>query len=261
VLEAEGILLPPDHAWPYPNAAFALPPGDVHVWRVSLVIHPDDEDNLTATLSPDEQVRAARFLSVPARKQFVAARSALRPILSRYTSRRPEEIVFRLGSLGKPSLTDPGPIPLFFNLSHSGELALVAVTEIGEIGVDVERIREMASADQLAERFFHPNEVAALRALPPDQRAVGFFNAWTRKEAFLKATGKGISYGIERVEVTLTPGEPPKVIAIDGDRRAAARWSLETFAAAPGYLGSLALAQTWERVSGFTYRRPASAAQ
>ena len=115
---------------------------------------------------------------------------------------------------------------------------------------------EATTAEQLAERFFHPNEVAALRALPGHQRVDGFFHAWTRKEAFLKATGKGISYGIDRVEVTLTPGDPARVLALDGDRGAAAAWSLETFAPAPGYLGSVAMSVPWETLSCFTYCRP-----
>lgn len=254
-------MLPPDHSWPVTDAAPALAAGEIHIWRVDLAISDAEESRLTYTLSPNEQARAARYLSLPARRQFVAARSAIRSILSRYVGRRPEEIAFRVGPVGKPLLAETGPTPLFFNLSHSGEIALVAVTALGEIGVDVERVREMASAEQLAERFFHPNEVAALLALPAGERAVGFFNAWTRKEAFLKATGKGISYGIERVEVTLTPGEPPRVIALDGDQRAAAGWSLDTFAVAPGYLGSLAMARPWAKATLHTYRCPFGANQ
>lgn len=249
-------MAPPEHAWPTPDASPSLATGDVHVWRASLVVSAEEEARLTAALAPDEQARAARYLSPPARKQFIAARSALRRILGSYLSRRAEEIAFKQGSLGKPSLAGNHAQPLFFNLSHSGELALVGVTALGEIGVDVEHVRELATAEQLAERFFHPNEVAALRTLPGHQRVDGFFHAWTRKEAFLKATGKGISYGIDRVEVTLTPGEPARVLALDGDRGAAAVWSLATFTPAPGYLGSVAMSGPWQRLSCFTYRRP-----
>jgi 4'-phosphopantetheinyl transferase len=230
-----------------------LAAGEVHVWRVDLTLTPGEEVRRTASLAADERRRAARFLSLPARAQFVAARSALRAILGRYTGRPPGDIDFRLGPVGKPELADPGPAPLFFNLSHSRDLALVALTRTTEVGVDVEHARLRESADQLAERFFHPNEVAALGALPPGQRTAGFFNAWTRKEAFLKATGKGISYGIERVEVTLAPGEPPRVLSVNGDREAAALWSLEVLKPATEYLGAVAMQGPWDRITCFSY--------
>jgi 4'-phosphopantetheinyl transferase len=187
----------------------------------------------------------------PARVQFVAARSALRSILGRYVGRPAEEVRFLLGPVGKPSLADASS-PLFFNLSHSREVALVAVTRCGEIGVDVEHVRDMATRDAMAERFFHPNEVATLRSLAPGARAAGFFNAWTRKEAFLKATGKGISYGIDRVEVTLTPGDSPRVLGVDGSRTEAAAWSLGVFTPAAEYVGAVAMRAPWERIRYFT---------
>jgi 4'-phosphopantetheinyl transferase len=229
-----------------------LQPGEVHVWRVSLAISRDEESERYATLATDERARAARFLVAPARTQFVAARSALRTILAGYIGKQPGDIAFQLGPIGKPALSPSEPEPLFFNLSHSRELALVAVTRLGEIGVDVECIREMASREQLAERFFHPNEVAALHRLPEADRAAGFFNAWTRKEAFLKATGKGISFGIDRVEVTLVPGENARVLTVDGDREAAERWSLAPIEPAQVYIGAVAFEGRCERIERFS---------
>jgi 4'-phosphopantetheinyl transferase len=229
-----------------------LQPGDVHAWRVSLAISPDEERKRYAALAADERARADRFLVAPARTQFVAARSALRTILAGYIGKQPGEIAFQLGPIGKPALVPPGAGSLYFNLSHSRELALVAVTRLGEIGVDVECVREMASREQLAERFFHPNEVAALHKLPATDRAAGFFNAWTRKEAFLKATGKGISFGIDRVEVTLIPGEVARVLTVDGGQEAAERWLLATFEPANGYVGAVALEGHWNRIEQFT---------
>src|SRR5262249_25500618 len=105
----------------------------------------------------------------------------------------------------------------------------------------------------LAARFFHPNEVEALRELPVLQQPDGFFNAWTRKEAFLKATGKGISYGIDRVEVTLRPGEDPRVLSIDGDRQAATTWSLQTLAPGANYVGAVVLQGQWQRLVCVSY--------
>jgi 4'-phosphopantetheinyl transferase len=229
----------------------ALDPGEVHVWRASLALAPDEVSGCMANLSADERERAHRFVVEPARAQFVAARSALRAILALYLGRAPEDVRFVLGPVGKPSLANAAS-PLFFNLSHSREVALVAVTRSGEIGVDVEHVREMATRDAMAERFFHPNEVAALQTLPPDLRARGFFNAWTRKEAFLKATGKGISYGIDRVEVTLAPGDLPRVLSVDGSVTAASTWWLSVFAPAPEYIGAVAMQAWWQHIRYFT---------
>jgi 4'-phosphopantetheinyl transferase len=239
-----------DPDWPQSTDRIALDHGAVHIWRSSLA--PDAGDNRFALLSTDEQRRAQRFLSPRARQQFIAARAALRSILSRYVKCAPAQIRFLVGPLGKPALTDPGHPPLHFNLSHSGELALVAVTHAGEIGVDVEQVRERSTADRLAERFFHPNEVAELRRLPIEQRTIGFFNAWTRKEAWLKATGKGISYGIDRVEVTLVPGHTPRVLSVDGNTAAAGAWSLEAVHPGAGYIGAAALRGSWGRIVFFT---------
>jgi 4'-phosphopantetheinyl transferase len=245
-------VFPPDSSWPRTIESVALSAGDVHVWRVDLALTPVEQSQRSVCLAPDERERAERFVSEPARVQFVAARSALRTILSRYVGNEPSDIVFQLGPIGKPALGNPGRSNLFFNLSHSRQMALVAVTQCAEIGVDVESIREMASREQLAERFFHPNEVATLTKLPERQRAQGFFNAWTRKEAFLKATGKGISFGIDRVEVTLVPGEVPRVLSIDGSTDAAATWSLEALSPAVEYVGAAAMNGRWKRIQRYS---------
>lgn len=241
-------MLPPDPSWPKPPAPPPLTGDAIHVWRLDLTA-PHDDTALTA----DERERAARFLSLPARGQFVAARSALRRILAGYLRCEADGIAFRLGTVGKPALADPGAPPLYFNLSHSHALGLLAITHFGEIGVDVELVRDRDTAPQLAERFFHPNEVAALQGLPPEQRTAAFFNAWTRKEAFLKATGKGITYGIDRVEVTLAPNTSARVLTLDGDPNAAAAWSLMPLAPAADYIAALALRGSRGSVSRFSF--------
>jgi 4'-phosphopantetheinyl transferase len=217
-----------------------LADGEVHVWCASLEHPPADAAELAGTLCDEEHARAARYLSPSARSQFLVGRGLLRTLLGRYLGCDSSRVAFRLGPQGKPALA--GNSALHFNVSHSYGLALFAVTRHGPVGVDVERVRPFDNDLDLAERFFCPPEARALRALAPDQRREAFFHVWTRKEAYLKASGTGLSGGLERVEVSVAPGEPARVVRIDGDEGCAARWSLEALAPAPGYLGALALA-------------------
>ena len=170
-----------------------LEPHMAHVWRVPL----DDVSQLEAylpTLSAEEQARADRFFRDVHRRRFVIAHGALRRILADYLDVMPGVLEFVTGEHGKPALTPiagPQPAAVEFNLSHSGDLALVAVTRANPVGVDVEQWDEGVECMELAERFFSPNERRALRALAkaPNHVVAGFFAAWTRKEAYLKATG------------------------------------------------------------------------
>jgi 4'-phosphopantetheinyl transferase len=201
---------------------------------------------LSELLADDERARAGRYRVEPARTQFVITRALLRTLLAGYLGAEPAEIAFAHGPHGKPALA--GRASLHFNVSHTHGAALFAFTTRGEVGVDVEQVRPRINHLELADRFFAPAESAALRALGPAEGLQAFYNAWTRKEAFLKATGLGLSYGSERVEVTLLPGEPARLLRLAGDERAAARWSLEALAPLPGYVGALALEGTGYRL-------------
>jgi 4'-phosphopantetheinyl transferase len=234
-------MLLPDPSWPAPEATpVPLPPGEVHIWRVGLHRSEQELARLERTLSPEEQHRAHRFRIESARRQFIASRAALRSILAGYLSVLPEAVRFSHGPMGKPELPLGGP-PLHFNLSHSDGLALIAASRHCEVGVDVERVRTFENQLSLAERFFAPAEVRALIALTDGVMAEAFFHAWTRKEAFVKACGQGIGFGVDRVEVSLVPGEPARLLRLDGCEKAAARWSLRHLSPAPGYVGALAV--------------------
>ncbi len=246
-------MLPVDPDWPPPEVRPTLVDDEFHLWRVDLARTPDELAHFVDFLSADERARAARFLHIPSRNQFVTTRTALRLILADYLTCDPTDLNFTFGPHGKPTLLDPPQPPLFFNVTHSHELALIAVGRRGEVGVDVEHLRDVKDDLALAERFFAPPEVAVLVSLPLPERRVAFFNAWTRKEAFLKAVGKGISYGVERVEVTLRPEDPPRVLHLDGDAAAAARWSLWCATPAPGYLAALAAEGTTPHVVRWTW--------
>jgi phosphopantetheine--protein transferase-like protein len=181
---------------PAAGLAKQLRPGDVDVWRAAL----DDAPagmvrTLQALLSSDERERARRFFFERDRRRFVVARGTLRRLLAGYLDCAPAEIAFSYGPNGKPALppATPGAAPLHFNVAHSDGLALYAFTRVGEIGVDVERIRDIPDWESIAELSFSRHELARLRACPPPQRREEFFRAWTRQEAVLKALGTGLA--------------------------------------------------------------------
>jgi 4'-phosphopantetheinyl transferase len=211
---------------------------EIHVWTASLHRPPDEIAVLANTLSDEERERAGRMRHEATRTEFIVARGLLRAILGGCLDVWPSRIRFTHTPHGKPQLAEPGH--LYFNVSHSHGVGLFAVSRRIEVGVDVEQLRHFPDEMGLAERYFAPSESAALRAYSPQQRLEAFFRLWTRKEAYLKAHGFGISYGLERVEVNHELGEPARVLSIDGDAIAAARWSLHTLAPAPGYVGALA---------------------
>ncbi len=183
------MILPPLN-WPTPPEEPRLQPGEIHLWRIPLD-DPSRLESARAVLSPEEIARAARFVFEPDRNRFIVSHGALRMLLGRYLATDPSDLEFQSGPNGKPSL-----VQLFtdlrFNLSHSADLALIAVARGREVGVDVERVQKEILFEQIAEHYFEPTEAWDLRIAPPDERALRFFDLWTRKEACLKAEGTGL---------------------------------------------------------------------
>jgi len=227
---------------------------EVHVWRAALSVGQPVLQSLIGTLSPDERVKAERFHFTRDRDRSIAAHAVLRLILSRYLEIEPNDLRFSYNRFGKPALIGhSGADSLHFNMSHSGEFALYAIARGREIGVDVEHVREDLASEQIAERFFSPNEVAMLRALPLNMRTQGFFNCWTRKEAYIKARGEGLSLPLDRFDVSLTPGEPAALLRIreskpevedetagDGELEAS-RWVLRELPLGSSYAAAIAV--------------------
>ncbi len=214
---------------------------EVHVWRVSLHMDPAEIESLARVLSDDERARAARFCFQQDRESFTVARGILRMLLGRYLDQEAGRLEFSYGPHGRPMLRDQNLSEFCFNVSHSKGLALYAFTRKRQIGIDVEWIRSEMASEQIAERFFAPEEVATLRALPSDAQLEAFFNCWTRKEAFIKASGEGLSLPLDRFAVSLTPGEPAEILTIDGEAETAALWSLQEIRAGRGYVAALAV--------------------
>ena len=225
--------------WAAPPHNLNIQKGETHVWRVALDQPDARVATLFALLSEDERRRAFRFHFDRDRRRFTVARGALRSILGSYLATPPERLRFGYSEHGKPFLRQPQPLllDLRFNVSHSDELALVAVTVATEVGVDVEKIRPDFAGLEIAERFFSPAEVRALRSLPIHLRSRAFFNCWTRKEAFVKATGRGLSFPLKAFDVTLAPGESPRLLRVENDDPA--RWSIFEVSPAPDFVGAL----------------------
>jgi 4'-phosphopantetheinyl transferase len=213
-------------------------PHEVHVWSLRLDLAQATRDRLEAFLSADEISRARRFLIPIGRSRYVCAHGLLRVVLSAYLGTRPAEVAIEAGPGGKPRLV--GRRSPRFNLAHADALGLVAVSADREVGIDVERIRDVGDLRGLAERCFSPAERAALAAVDAPRRLRAFFAGWTRKEAFLKAVGDGLSRPLDSFEVTLKPGEPPRLLRVQGVPDAPARYALRALLPAPGYVGAVA---------------------
>ena len=228
--------------WRLPREAPVLGSDEVHVWRAALDQSPSQRDGLLCTLAKDEQAKAGRFYFQIDRERSIVARGALREILGLYMSRAAQSVSFCHGPQGKPALDgESGIDAIHFNVSHSHGLALFAVTRRREVGIDLEFIREGLDAEQLAGRFFSQREIATLRALPTGLRKHAFFLCWSRKEAYIKARGEGLSMPLDQFDVSLIPGEPAALLGTRPDSDEAARWSLRDLSVAPGYVSALAV--------------------
>ena len=212
---------------------------DVHpgarIWLIDLDA-PDEADG-TALLSSDESARAARFVFDRHRRRFIAGRAALRRILGAEIGRPPETLAFDYSPAGKPSLRGAEASAVRFNLSHSDQWALLAVSRGGEVGVDIEKRRQLADVLRLAQTAFSANELRALRAVAPAQQEEAFFAGWTRKEAYIKARGDKLSL-LSNFDVSLTPGGP-RLLRVDGEESEPERWELASFVPVDGYAGAL----------------------
>ena len=220
--------------WDPPPVQFSLDDDRVDVWLIDVRDASGDLESFTASLSQAERERAAKFKFAKDRRLFVVAHAALRSILAGYLELAPDSLQLDAGKNGKPVLAGILASSLVhFNLSHSHEIALLAVAPGREVGVDVEYVKRDFRFDDVAERFFTPREVAELRGLPHELQRQAFFKCWTSKEAFLKAKGTGLSGKLDEVEITLTGEQRVQISANVPD------WSLIELFPGGDYEGAL----------------------
>lgn len=231
----------PPPVWEPTPTTLALPPDEVHVWRAALDLDAAQIQNLRALLSQDESQRADQFRFPLHRHRFIAARGRLRTVLARYLNTAPQQLQFSYGPHGKPALAAAAAATgLRFNLAHSAGLALFAVAQNREVGVDLESLGRDRAAAEIAERFFSPHETAALRALPEAARRRAFYDCWARKEAYLKARGLGLALPLDQFAVSLAPGEPARLLASAEGPAETSRWQLRELPAGEGFAAALA---------------------
>lgn len=219
-----------DPAWPgtrLEDVPRLLGSHEVHLWWMDLAAPAWPLEALPKWLDAEETARAARFHFEVHRQRFVAAHGQMRALLGAYTGQAPETLRFTREALGMPRLETPGRAePLGFNLSHSDDQGLLAIARTATIGADIEVQRHLTDLDSLALRNFAAAELRALRALPAARRHDAFFAAWTRKEAYVKALGAGLSVPLDGFEVALHPDEPAALRSIRGSQAAAKAWTL-----------------------------------
>lgn len=220
-----------------PCGAIDLPDGEVHIWRIALQQPAPVLGELRELLSGDECERAAHFRFEVHRRRFIVARGALRRILARYLRIDPGKLVFEYEAYGKPVPAAAQNVSgVHFNLSHADELAVCVVVRNRRAGIDIESTsRRMRDADKIARRFFSATESAAFLALPRQEKQQAFFRCWTRKEAFIKAIGEGLTHPLHLFDVAFLPDEPPALLRTRPDPAEAGKWTLLAFDPGEGY--------------------------
>jgi len=245
-----------ESGWPSAPEHPDMAGDEIHVWCAGLDKLATELPEFASPLSESERKRAAQFRFDRDRNRFIVRHGVLRMILGSYLSIEPARVTFSYESRGKPLVSVPVTAPSFhFNLSHSNGLALIAVTRRAALGVDIECVRIVPEADQIAAKFFSPHETAVLNAIPAEQKMEAFFHCWTRKEAYLKATGEGIADALPRIEVSLTPGQSARLLKINGETIAESLWTLNALAPAPGFVGALAIKADSVRLACWRWSR------
>jgi 4'-phosphopantetheinyl transferase len=222
------------------QAPLELPEDEVQLWRVDLEAVRGDESRWQKLLSVDESTRASRFHFSNDRQRFVASRALLRIILAGYLATDPNGLRFSYSQKEKPSLQpQQAGSDITFNISHSAGIALFAFTRGRDVGVDVERVRRDFDVEAIARRFFSEHEQRQLASFPPEEKADAFFRCWTRKEAYIKATGDGLSLPLSQFDVSLVAGEPNALLATRPDGSEINRWLLQEVPGGDGHIGAL----------------------
>jgi 4'-phosphopantetheinyl transferase len=244
-------VLRPDF-WRETSAIPALAPAEIHVWKINLAATDHEQLAMEKLLSAEECERAARFHFAADKNRFVVRRAVLRQLLAAQLEIPPAAVRYNFSSHGKPAVANPeNSGGLGFSCSHSADWALVALARASELGVDLEKQRQLDEIDGLAERFFSEMEIRELMSLPQNLKTAGFFNGWTRKEAIVKAIGLGLTFPLNRFSVTLAPDRPAALLEVADDSVAAQKWTMAALDVRPDYSAALVFADPDAKIKLF----------
>jgi len=233
---------------------YQLEKNDVHIWLAHLNWPKDKFSVGFQFLSKEEQARAERFVRQQHRERYIASHAVLHQILSRYVGCSPGEIQFYHNDCGKPYLANsPQGLNLQFNMSDSKDYALYGVMLDNEIGVDLEYMKPKVELENIAKRFFSSGEYQSLLALPASQRLQAFYRCWTRKEAYIKVIGQGLSFSLSRFTVNLKPEGMDCLVEVDGSPELARSWSLGSISSPEHYQAALAVKGGVRSIKGFEW--------
>lgn len=232
--------------WQASPAQFSLLDNHVDVWKIDLSQHVSYVDAYAKFLNAEETERAQRFYFLKDRQYFTITRACLRLLLGKYLNQAPADIHFTLNQYGKPFVAEQA---LHFNVTHSQDIALIAFNLNQALGVDIEKITREVEYLDLAQRFFAEEEIQQLTSVPVTQQAQVFFNIWTRKEAFIKAIGQGLSFPLTKFAVTGLLDRPPALIRVDDNEFAKLSWMFTSFVPATDYLAALGVAQKIKQIN------------
>lgn len=224
-----------------------LPPNAVHVWQRRLLMPASAVEACYQLLSAEEREKALRYRVERPRSDYILTRGTLRSLIAKYLGQPSQTLVFEYTKFGKPFLADPGD--LRFNVSHTDGLALIAFARNREIGVDVEKLRLAPDARNLAERFFSSHERDHLNNLSGDELDAAFFRCWTRKEAYIKAQGEGLSLPLHQFDVSIEPNEMHALLATRPDPSEASRWCVCDVPLNQEYIAALAVEVNGSKIS------------
>ena len=239
--------------WPAIQLPLNLSTETVHVVRVELDVSPDDVVQLSQCLSDDERRRAERFKFDQPRARFVACRSALRRVLAGCVGVDASDLNFVYGPYGKPELAANHESKIQFSVSHSGALGLIALTLDAPVGVDIEECNRSVKMIRLAERFFAESETNELLNLPEHKQRSGFYRGWTCKEAYMKATGLGMSMPLSSFCVAIDPDRPASLLHVEDEPQEIARWMIEAIDIEPDYAAAVMVARPGCQIAVWSY--------
>lgn len=242
-------------SWHIPPDFIRLKENEVHTWRLyhDQVNYPIN--NLKNLLAPDELKRSQKFRFTEHQNRFIISWALLRLILEIYLKTKASLIHFQYNPYGKPFLSNKSKGECIkFNMSHSGNISLYAVTRNREIGIDVEFIKSDIDELEIAKHFFSPHEIGELLQVPSQLRKKAFFDCWTRKEAFIKARGEGLSIPLDSFDVSLAPGQPARLMSTRSDKSEISKWFLKELYPGPGYAGALVVEGTPSKIQYWQWR-------